>query len=308
MAANTTPTVKILVGNSSKIEGLPAPVCVNLISVFSKAARRLLGVAAGAQQPQLQIQFLCSNHWSPNIGGIHSILLWLTRTQVQDGILQLRPITEDVVLANQMPLGGVRFDHLLRLHETLLFLEPDNILAYQSANVRGQIINVVSNNVLHPGDFALLVHVFRAPQSSDMALVNFAISKVWERVMSGQMPFVTGCGAYSTIMQSQLPWPYLPNFRKAILLKINTKLAVVEFLASLEFICRVDQSLGDHAVKVFVLKEVKGSEESIELDKRAAVNPKLVAAIRQLRLRRDGTVQVGKRSLVIAATSMLQSI
>ncbi|TID22993.1 hypothetical protein E2P81_ATG02116 [Venturia nashicola] len=291
MTSNATPTVKVLIGNSSSSIVMPVPVSVNLISAFSKAARRLLGAAAGTRKSPLQVRFSCSNHWSPDIGGMHFIFMWLTRTQTHNGILQFRPITNEVAQANQMPLGGVRFDQLLRLCETLLILEPDNILAYQIATVRGRITNIVSKNVLSPGDFAMLVNIFRAPPSQDMALVNFAISKAWEQVRSGQLPFIVGCAVYRTILQSQLPCPHLPGFRKAILSYIDTKLTLEDFLASLDSICRVDPNLGNHAVEMLVLKEVEGSAESIELDKRAAVNPKLVAAIHQIRLERDKIVQ-----------------
>ncbi|KAE9993732.1 hypothetical protein EG327_003742 [Venturia inaequalis] len=82
---------------------MPTPVCINLFSAFWKAARRLLGAGAGTQQQQLQIQFPCSDHWSPDVGGMHLDLMWLTRTQIQNGTLQCTSMTKNVIQANQMP-------------------------------------------------------------------------------------------------------------------------------------------------------------------------------------------------------------
>ncbi|RDI76550.1 hypothetical protein Vi05172_g13471 [Venturia inaequalis] len=293
MATNTTPTVKILVGNSYGFMVMRTPVCINLLSAFSKAARRLLGAGAGTQQQQeqLQIKFPCSDYWTPDLCGMHSVLTWLTKTQIKNGILQFSPLTKELIKANQISLSGIQFNQLLRLYETLLFLEADNILAYQHVAVRGRIITILSNAILQPNEFAMLVHIFRAPQSQDIALVNIAISKAWNQLTSGQMPFVTGCAAYRTIVQSQLLSLCLPDFRKWISAHINTKLTLSDFLASLDFLCRADQVLANHAVKVLVLKEVRGGAESVELDRQAAVNPKLVAAIRLIRLERERFVQ-----------------
>lgn len=141
-----------------------------------------------------------------------------------------------------MPLTITKFDQDLRIYETLLILEPDNILAQQH-HVRRTIRNVVSKNVLNAVDLAMLVHIFKAPQSLDMALVDFAIHKAWEQLASGLMPFVTMCAAYRTIIQSQRPHPNLNDFRESILLHNDTKLTLDEFFASLNFLCQADHTL-----------------------------------------------------------------
>lgn len=295
MATNTAPTVKLSVGNSSKRSPLPSSVCINLVSAFSKSARRLIAAAAaaaGTQQHQIKLEFPSSDYWPPDAGGLYFVFEWLTRTQIQDGVLQFKQITKEVIQANQMPLTGLRFDQLLRIHEALLILEADNILAYQYKAVRGGIMNIVLNNVLRPADFAMLVRIFRAPPTLDMALVDVAISKAWQQLASGQMPFVTGCAAYRTIIQSQIPSPELYDFRKSIVSHIDTKLTLHDFCASLDFLCKADPTLGNHAVRTLVLKEVKDSAESIEIDKHAAVNPKLVMAICLIRFERDNKIQV----------------
>ncbi|TLD14771.1 hypothetical protein E2P81_ATG09761 [Venturia nashicola] len=45
------PTIKLLVGNSSKIVAKPAPVCINLIFTFSKAAVRSRSWYSGTSAP-----------------------------------------------------------------------------------------------------------------------------------------------------------------------------------------------------------------------------------------------------------------
>ncbi|QDS68922.1 hypothetical protein FKW77_008279 [Venturia effusa] len=276
MATNTSPNVKILVGNSSKIAILKSPIAISRVSPFSKAARRLIGAAAGSQQSPLQIQFASSEYWSPDVTGVEYVLGWLASTQWLNGVLLLRSITKEVVQANQMPLAGLKLEHCLRIHEALLILEPENILAYQYMAVRGTITNVVSTRFLSPAEFAMLVHIFRAPQSLDTALVDLAISKAGQQIASNRMPFDVACRAYTTIIQSQRPCPDLYAFRFSILGHIDTKLTVDGLLTALDCLGQSDRPLAIHALRRLVLKEVKGSAESIELDTKIATNPKLV--------------------------------
>lgn len=292
------PTIRVFVGNSTKVVEVPMPVMADLL-MFSKSARR--------QPPSVsQVKFTTSDFWEPNTLGFHIVFAWLATTHTQNGQIQFRQLTPDVIQANQIfPFGpqNFKFAEALRVHEALLILDGDDILAHQTL-IRQSIVSVVTNYVLTPVDFAMLVHIFRAPQSLDMALVELAFSKVLPQINSGQMLFTAASATYGTIIRSQLHHPALADIRKWLIFRIDAKITPTEFMATLGSLVHTDRTLSGHALRTLINKEVENSAASIELDLLAAGYPGAVAAIKKLRTAKKGlhVSEVGDQTMSLSTT------
>jgi hypothetical protein len=294
-----TPTITLQIGNSTKTVELLQPVFPTTLVPYSKALQRALHQASeqerfrtppGSRSNLIEsIKLYTSEHIEPSDFGIHTVLMWLSNKQFPNQMTPEMIRQFQVTSCQDNSIGGrhLNFPECLRVHEALLVLDGENILEHQTL-LRQMISDFVSNNVLTPANFAMLVHIFRANESLDMPLVQHAIFHVHKQILANQMPFLTTCEVYGTIIRSGVHAREMADIRKALIFHIDEKKITPQGLVAMaKSLCQRDSTLLNHALRVTINNGANGSAERLELDRQAAPYPSLVAAIKQLRAQKE---------------------